>query len=168
MTSNRITLVAVPLLLALAASAQTPPAQPTPATAPVHQVQVQQATIDEAPAQEPTEPLTFAEVMPTFPGGEAAFMDYMVQNVTYPASAREAGIRGRVFVEFVVEKDGSITNVKLLRGVPGAPEMDNEALHVVKTMPRWTPGKQGGEIVAVVMHLPIAFELQQQETPAQR
>ena len=160
MTSHRLTLVVAPLLLALAASAQTPP---------VHQVQVQQATIQEeaaddaVPMEEQTTdgPLTFAEVMPTFPGGEAAYKSYLQKNIVYPASAREANIRGKVFLEFVVEKDGSITNVKTLRGISGAPELENEALRVVKAMPKWIPGKQAGQVVAVVMHLPIAFELQQ-------
>ncbi|MEO8589665.1 MAG: energy transducer TonB [Flavobacteriales bacterium] len=170
MTSLRITLVVAPLLLTLAASAQTPPMQPAP-TQPVYQQQVHQNqdggdAVPPAP-EAASEPLTFAEVMPTFPGGEAAYKTYLVKNIQYPQSALEAGIVGKVYVEFVVEKDGLITNVKTMRGVPGAPDMEREALRVVKAMPRWTPGKAAGVPVAVIMHIPIAFRLQE-DPPAQR
>ena len=82
------------------------------------------------------------EEMPSFPGGEAKLMEYVAKNVKYPQIARETGIQGRVFVNFVVEPDGSVSNVTVLRGIGGG--CDEEAMRVVKNMPKWKPGKQRG------------------------
>ena len=98
------------------------------------------------------------EEMPQYPGGETAMMEYVAKNVVYPKEAQEKGISGRVFVGFVVEKDGSIGEVKLLRGIGGG--CDEEAIHVIKGMPKWKPGKQEGKPVRVSYQMPINFKLQ--------
>ena len=98
------------------------------------------------------------EQMPSFPGGQAALMDYLSNNVKYPVVAQENGVQGRVVVSFVVEKDGSITDVKVVKSVD--PSLDKEAARVVKSMPRWIPGKQNGSAVRVKYNVPVSFRLQ--------
>lgn len=98
------------------------------------------------------------EEMPTFPGGEAKLMEYIGQNIQYPQSAIETGVQGRVFVGFVVETDGSISNVKTLRGIGGG--CDEEAERVVKSMPKWKPGRHHDENVRVSYMIPVNFKLQ--------
>ena len=98
------------------------------------------------------------EEMPAFPGGEAKLMEYVGKNIKYPQIARETGIQGRVFVGFVVEPDGSISNVKLLRGIGGG--CDEEAMRVIKSLPKWKPGKQRGKAVRVSYQIPVFFKLQ--------
>ncbi len=98
------------------------------------------------------------EEMPKFPGGENALMDYVAKNVVYPKEAQEKGISGRVFVGFIVEKDGSVSEVKVLRGIGGG--CDEESIRVVKAMPKWKPGKQDGKPVRVSYQMPINFKLQ--------
>ena len=98
------------------------------------------------------------EEMPKFPGGENALMDYVAKNVVYPQEARDKEISGRVFVGFIVEKDGSVSEVKVLRGIGGG--CDEESIRVVKAMPKWKPGKQDGKPVRVSYQLPIFFKLQ--------
>ena len=98
------------------------------------------------------------EEMPSFPGGEAKLMEYVGKNIKYPQIARETGIQGRVFVNFVVEPDGSVSNVTVLRGIGGG--CDEEAMRVVKNMPKWKPGKQRGKAVRVQYMLPVNFRLQ--------
>ena len=95
--------------------------------------------------------------MPQFPGGEAARFKYMMENVIYPETAKEQGIQGTVYVSFIVEKDGSITNTKVKRGVEKS--LDKEALRVVSTMPKWSPGTQEGKSVRVQFNMPISFKL---------
>lgn len=95
------------------------------------------------------------EEMPVFPGGETKLLEYISNNIQYPQVARETGIQGRVFIGFVVEPDGSISNVKLLRGIGGG--CDEEAIRVVKSMPKWKPGKQHGKVVRVSYQIPISF-----------
>ena len=99
-----------------------------------------------------------AEIMPEFPGGEQAMMDFVAKNVTYPKEAMEKEISGRVFVSFIVEKDGSVNEVNVKKGIGGG--CDEEALRVVKAMPKWKPGKQDGKPVRVHFLLPITFKLQ--------
>lgn len=99
-----------------------------------------------------------AEIMPEFPGGEQAMMDFVAKNVTYPKEAMEKEISGRVLVGFIVEKDGSITETEVVKGIGGG--CDEEALRVVKAMPKWKPGKQDGKPVRVHFLLPIIFKLQ--------
>jgi protein TonB len=105
-----------------------------------------------------TEIFYVVESMPSFPGGEDQIYAYLARNLHYPVLAREAGIQGRVFVTFVVERDGSITDIRVLRGIGGG--CDEEAVRVVENMPEWTPGKQRGIPVRVQFNLPIKFTLQ--------
>ncbi len=107
---------------------------------------------------EETKIFTVVEQMPMFPGGEGALMGYLRDNIHYPTVAAENGVQGRVVVGFVVERDGSITDVNILRGVD--PSLDREAMRVVKSMPKWTPGKQNGSAVRVKYQVPVSFRLQ--------
>ncbi len=100
----------------------------------------------------------YVEQMPTFPGGDAARNEFLSRTIRYPAAAEENGIQGRVVVQFVVEKDGSISNVNVVRSVD--PSLDKEAIRVVKAMPRWIPGKQNGSPVRCKFTLPVSFKLQ--------
>ena len=104
------------------------------------------------------EVFTIVEEMPSYPGGEAKMYEYLGKNIKYPQIARESGIQGRVFVNYVVEPDGSVSNVKVLRGIGGG--CDEEAMRVVKAMPKWKPGKQRGKAVRVSYTLPVVFKLQ--------
>jgi protein TonB len=99
---------------------------------------------------------TFVEEMPTFPGGEEALMKHLA-SAKYPAIARENNIQGRVYISFVVDKDGKIKDAKVLRGIGGG--CDEEALRVVKNMPDWKPGKQNGRPVQVQYQVPVNFTL---------
>jgi len=103
-------------------------------------------------------PYTFVEQMPEFPGGMNGVSKYLSANVKYPTIALEKGIQGKVFVNFVVERNGSISNVEISRGVD--PAIDNESLRVVESMPKWIPGKQNGEAVRVILTVPINFVLE--------
>ena len=98
------------------------------------------------------------EVMPEYPGGEQAMMKFVASNVKYPQAAIDKNISGRVLVGFVIEKDGSITDVKVVKGIGGG--CDEEAVRVVKSMPKWKPGKEKGKAVRVSYMLPITFKLQ--------
>ena len=97
------------------------------------------------------------EQMPSFPGGISGLRTYLNQNIRYPAEAQENCVQGRVVVSFVVEKDGHISDVTVLRSVD--PSLDKEAVRVIRNMPRWTPGKQGGEPVRVRYNVPVSFRL---------
>ena len=110
----------------------------------------------ETPVQ--AEIFTVVEEQPSYPGGEEARIAFLQQNIKYPEEAKELGIQGKVFVTFVVEVDGSITDVRVLRGIGGG--CDEEAIRVVKSMPHWVPGKQRGVPVRVQFNLPIKFTLQ--------
>lgn len=98
------------------------------------------------------------EDMPEFPGGDAALHKYLATSVEYPVIAQENGIQGRVYVKFVINTDGSVTDVQIARGVD--PSLDKEALRVVRNMPKWKPGKQRGKAVRVSYTVPINFVLQ--------
>ena len=100
--------------------------------------------------------LTVVEQMPAYPGGMAALMEYFKENMRYPASAKERGLQGRVTVQFVVDKDGSVKEPKVIRSV--AQELDEEALRLVKSMSKWEPGRQNGEPVAVKFAVPVPFK----------
>lgn len=97
------------------------------------------------------------EVMPEYPGGMQAMMSFIGENVKYPEDAMEKNISGKVFVSFVVEKDGSVSEAKVVKGV--CESIDNEALRVVNAMPKWTPGKMDGKNVRVKYTLPFTFKL---------
>ena len=113
------------------------------------------------PAPKPevaTKVFDVVEEMPSFPGGNAALMSYLNSNTKYPVVAQENGVQGRVIISFVVERDGSISDVKVARSVD--PSLDREAQRVVKSMPRWTPGKQNGQTVRVKYTVPVVFRVQ--------
>lgn len=97
------------------------------------------------------------EVMPQYPGGPIAMLKYIMENIKYPEQAMKEGIQGRVTVSFIVEKDGSISNVKPVLSVH--PLLNKEAVRVVKSMPKWSPGKQNGKPVRVRFNVPVMFKL---------
>ena len=123
------------------------------------QVVVQEPVKEPEPKAPPKEEEIFkvVEQPPTFPGGEAELMKWLGNNLNYPIRAQENGISGRVIVGFVVEKDGSISNVQVVKGVDK--DLDNEAVRVVKKMPKWQPGKNNGHSVRAFFNLPVKFEL---------
>ena len=104
------------------------------------------------------EVLDLAEVAPEFPGGIPALMKFLAQNVKYPTDAQKAGKQGRVIAQFVVTTDGSVADVKIIRGID--PSLDQEAVRVIKAMPQWKPGTQDGQPVNVRYTLPVVFKLQ--------
>ncbi len=111
------------------------------------------------PKQEEVEEEIFVvvEQFPEYPGGQAAMMKFLNDNIRYPVIAQENGIQGRVVCNFVVERDGSITDVQVVRGVD--PSLDREAVRVIQQMPNWTPGRQRGQAVRVRFTLPVQFRL---------
>lgn len=100
----------------------------------------------------------YDERVPSFPGGEEALSKYLAENIIYPKEAKEKGIKGRVYLEFVINNDGSVTDVKVIRGA-GNTSLDEEAARVVKNMPKWIPGKKGGKTVSGKFTLPVVFKL---------
>ncbi|HZL11554.1 MAG TPA: energy transducer TonB [Prolixibacteraceae bacterium] len=119
---------------------------------------VMQVTSAKEEEREDTPVFFIVEEMPEFPGGNSALISYIGKNVKYPVIAQENGIQGKVFVNFVVAKDGTVTMAKIARGVD--PSLDKEALRVVMSLPKWKPGKQGGKAVRVSYTVPINFQLQ--------
>lgn len=117
--------------------------------------------VEVKPVEKPKEegPLSVAmvEQKPSFPGGESAMYKWLQDNIIYPAAASEEGVQGKVTVQFIVEKDGSITHVQVVRGKH--PALDAEAARVIRKMPRWTPGRNNGQPVRVTYHLPVQFKL---------
>ena len=109
------------------------------------------------PVVEEEKPYEAVEQMPTFPGGETELMKFIRDNLKYPVIAQENGIQGRVILRFVVSKTGAIDNVTVLRSLD--PTCDKEAIRVVKSMPKWIPGKQNGNNVPVYFTLPVVFKL---------
>ena len=110
-----------------------------------------------AATEKKAEVLLVAEVMPQFPGGQSELMKYLSNNMKYPATAQENSIQGRVVVNFVVNSDGSISDAQVTRGVD--PALDQEAIRLIESMPKWTPGQQNGKAVNVKYTLPIQFKL---------
>ncbi len=119
-------------------------------------MEIEPIVVEEEEYEEP-EIFTIVEDMPSFPGGEGALFKYLGENIKYPAMAKDAGITGTVFVTFVVKEDGSVSGVRVLRGIGGG--CDEEAVRVVQAMPKWKPGKQRGKAVRVQYNLPIRFVL---------
>ncbi|SJZ40327.1 outer membrane transport energization protein TonB [Chitinophaga eiseniae] len=117
--------------------------------------------VDIPVAPEREERFTFVEFMPEFPGGEPALMKYLSKNIRYPHMAQENGVQGSVFIQFVVNRDGSISEVKAVGASKGA-GLEEEAIRVVSKMPNWKPGKQNGKAVTVIFNLPIRFQLDNQ------
>ncbi len=160
---------------------ETPPPPETPAAAEVLDIVDDNADVEEtviasseetgqaveivyvpvqAEEEEPEETQIFdvVENMPEFPGGQAALMSYLAKNIKYPTIAQENGTQGRVIIQFVVNRDGSIVDARVARGVD--PYLDKEALRVVNTMPKWKPGMQRNKPVRVKYTVPVMFRLQ--------
>ena len=116
------------------------------------------ATEPVKPKEEENKVFDVVEQMPSYPGGMGALMQYLSSHIKYPAIAEENGIQGRVICTFVVERDGSITDVRIAKSVD--PSLDKEAMRVVSSMPKWIPGKQNGSAVRVKYTLPVTFRLQ--------
>jgi periplasmic protein TonB len=125
------------------------------------EVKYYQPVLDDEDTDSLADPEIFivAEVMPEFPGGYASLQRYLRNNLRYPDVARETGIEGTVYIEFVVAADGSVRNAKILRGIGGG--CDEEALRAVMAMPTWIAGKQRGKAVNVAFNLPVSFKLRQ-------
>lgn len=143
-------------LLAFAASILTGTAQ-TDTTTPSPKPRLEQYPTPPAGETGKEAPLVYTESMPQFPGGEAALLEYLAMNIKYPARARKKGIQGRVFLSFVVEKDGSLSDLKIVKEIGGG--CGEEAMRVARQMPPWKPGMQGEKSVRVRMNLPILFKL---------
>ena len=122
--------------------------------------EVLQIVENDAKVEEPEEQQIFqvVEEMPEFPGGMAECLKFLGKNIKYPTISQENGVQGKVIVQFVVNKDGSIVDPVVVRSVD--PYLDKEALRVIKTMPKWKPGKQRGKAVRVKYTVPVTFKLQ--------
>lgn len=120
-------------------------------------IEIAPVQIEEEEDETETQIFTVVENDPEFPGGMEALYKYLAQNIKYPQLARDNNITGKVYVTFVVERDGSIANPKVLRDIGGG--CGAEAIRVVKAMPKWTPGKQRGKAVRVQFNLPVNFNL---------
>jgi protein TonB len=117
-----------------------------------------EVTKEDVKKENKDEVFSFAEEMPSFPGGEGLLYGFLSQNIQYPEIAKRAGVEGQVIVQFTVSKTGQITGPRVVRGIGGG--CDEEALRVVYMMPRWNPGKQNGQPVNVMVTVPIRFQLQ--------
>lgn len=124
----------------------------------LNKVEVKEQVIAEPVVDDEPVSIAMVEQKPSFPGGEAAMYTWLSQNIVYPPAASEEGVQGRVVVEFVVSKDGSITNARVVRN--RHPALDREALRVIQAMPRWVPGRNNGQPVKVTYTLPVTFKLQ--------
>lgn len=120
-------------------------------------IEIAPVQFEEEEDEAETQIFTVVENEPEFPGGMEALYKYLAQNIKYPQLARDNNITGKVYVTFVVERDGSIANPKVLRDIGGG--CGAEAIRVVKAMPKWTPGKQRGKAVRVQFNLPVNFNL---------
>lgn len=121
-------------------------------------LKAKEVVVDEKPKEEETKVFDVVEQMPSFPGGDAELMKYLSSHIKYPVVAEENGIQGRVIATFVVERDGSISDVKVIKSVD--PSLDKEAIRVLKSMPKWIPGRQNGSAVRVKYTVPVTFRLQ--------
>ena len=108
-------------------------------------------------AQKNQQVFDVVEQMPEYPGGPSALIEYLSQNMKYPEDAKQQKIEGRVLATFVVETDGSVSNVEVVK--PAFPSLDAEAVRLLSAMPKWTPGKQNGKVVRVKFTVPISFNL---------
>ena len=134
----------------------TSPAPP-PAPAPLVQEKKEKQKAGSGNRKDTEGHFTVVEKMPVFPGGEEARARFMVDNIKYPAAAMKNGVQGKVFVSFLVKADGSVTDVKVLRGIGSG--CDEEAMRVVKMMPKWQPGESKGKPVDVIFNIPVKFVL---------
>lgn len=99
------------------------------------------------------------EEMPQYPGGDKALFEFIKNNIQYPKEAKKIGLEGKVYVKFVIDVTGSVSNVELAKGIENGKQLEEEAIRVVKLMPKWTAGMQGGKPVSVAFTLPISFYL---------
>jgi protein TonB len=103
------------------------------------------------------EVLTIAETMPEFPGGDKALYDFLKERIRYPAAAVESSVQGTVYVSFIVETNGALSHINVVKGIGSG--CDEEAVRAVSEMPQWKPAKQGGKAVRLMMNLPVQFRL---------
>jgi protein TonB len=111
-------------------------------------------------AQDDTTVYTYVEQMPEFPGGDTALNAYLAKNIEYPAKALDNDIQGRVIIEFIIRSDGSVSDVTVSKGIGYG--CDEEAVRVVKSMPRWKPGSQNGKPVNVIYRIPVKYTIHNQ------
>lgn len=130
-------------------------------TAPTEGKVQDEATISLPPESSSDLVFTVVEEMPEFPGGQQAILKYLSESIKYPVDAQEKGIQGRVSCSFVIQKDGSITGIEVIRGVD--PSLDKEAIRVIRAMPKWKPGRQRGKVVAVKYTVPVTFRLEKEK-----
>lgn len=116
--------------------------------------------VEEVVEKKPEEVFTFVDEEATFNGGPAAMNEYIQKKLNYPQTAIEMGIQGKCYLKFIVNTDGSVQDVSVLRGVPDCPECDREAVRVIRSMPNWKPGKMNGKSVRTWLQIPINFTLQ--------
>ena len=135
-----------------------PPPPPAPVVTEVLNVVEDDVELEQQDILSAQQIFTVVEEMPKFPGGDAELLKFIAKSIKYPVIAQENGIQGRVICAFVVNRDGSVVDAEVLRGVD--PSLDKEALRVIGTMPKWTPGKQRGKPVRVKYTVPITFRLQ--------
>jgi len=122
------------------------------------QTYVPPAVVEEVEEESANQIFMIVEEMPEFPGGQAEMMSFIFKNLKYPDAAKENGIQGRVTCSFVINKDGTIVDAEVVRGIDAS--LDKEALRVINSMPKWKPGKQRGKPVRVKYNLPVNFRLQ--------
>lgn len=135
----------------------TPPAPPPPDTnAPAGTITQQEDVIVAPASTDSNQIYTYAEVMPSFKGD---MNSYLVHHIVYPKMERESGIYGRVWIQFVVERDGTITHIVLMKGVVNGPGLAKEAMRVISTMPNWSPGMMYGKPVRTSTVIPVSFSL---------
>jgi len=122
------------------------------------ETKIEEIIIEDIPEVEVADEIfTIVEVQPSFPGGWKAFYEYVASNMSYPTPARRMGLEGKVFIQFVVDQNGEISQIEVTRGIGYG--CDEEAINVLKNCPKWSPGKQRGQPVKVRMSLPITFKL---------
>jgi TonB family C-terminal domain len=124
------------------------------------------AIIKTVDSSEDDEFFTFVDTHPQFPGGENALAEWLSENLVYPQVAKDQGIQGTVNIRFVVEVDGSIAHIEVLK--PLDPSCDKEAIRAINAMPKWIPGKQGDKNVAVYYNLPVRFRIAKKEKQVER
>jgi TonB family protein len=129
-----------------------------PGAKPVNQPAEKEQVANSLPVQPEEKIFSVVEQMPQYPGGEQALREFIGKSVTYPDDAKKAGIQGKVYVSFVINKEGKVVNAKIIRSAN--PSLDQEAMRVIGLMPEWKPGMEKGEIVSVQYTLPISFKLQ--------
>ncbi len=122
-------------------------------------VELPPATVENKVTEEDQAPFIIVEQMPEFPGGMSEVNTFIRNNMRYPVLAQENGISGKVYIQFVIDKNGNVTKIKVVRGIGGG--CDEEAVRVISKMPQWKPGKQGGKEVPVSYTIPVNFVLQQ-------